>query len=68
MGVELLSDVKIIVRTTREGVSIRRFQMTPDDIDYDKLEDGALLTMDESCGRATMIIEFYFGAQLAKGK
>jgi hypothetical protein len=33
-----------------------------------KVEAGAVLKMDEIFGWATMIIEFYFGAQLAKGK
>jgi hypothetical protein len=41
-------------------------QLTPDVVEYATV-DG-LLKMDEIFGWATMIIEFYFGAQLAKGK
>ena len=61
-------DVPTIVPTVIEGASILGFQLTPDVIEYVKLEAGAVLKMDEIFGWATMIIEFYFGAQLAKGK
>ena len=61
-------DVPTIVPTIIEGFSILGIQFTPDVIEYVKLEAGAVLKMDEIFGWATMIIEFYFGAQLAKGK
>ena len=61
-------DVPTIVPTTTEGFSLFGLQFTPDVIEYVKLEAGAVLKMDEIFGWATMIIEFYFGAQLAKGK
>ena len=61
-------DVPTIVPTTTEGFSILGFQLTPDVIEYVKLEAGAVLKMDEIFGWATMIIEFYFGAQLSKLK
>ena len=61
-------DVPTIVPTTTEGFSLFGLQFTPDVIEYVKLEAGAILKMDEIFGWATMIIEFYFGAQLAKGK
>ena len=61
-------DVPTIVPTVIEGFSVLGFQLTPDVIEYVKLEAGAVLKMDEIFGWATMIIEFYFGAQLAKGK
>ena len=61
-------DVPTIVPTITEGFSIFGLQFTPDVIEYVKLEAGAVLKMDEIFGWATMIIEFYFGAQLAKGK
>jgi len=61
-------DVPTIVPTTTEGFSVFGLQFTPDVIEYVKLEAGAVLKMDEIFGWATMIIEFYFGAQLAKGK
>ena len=59
-------DVPTVVPTIIEGFSFLGFQFTPDVIEYATV-DG-LLKMDEIFGWATMIIEFYFGAQLAKGK
>tara|TARA_R110000868_G_scaffold16140_2_gene73095 strand:+ start:882 stop:1319 length:438 start_codon:yes stop_codon:yes gene_type:complete len=61
-------DVPTIVPTIIEGFSFLGIQITPDVIEYVKLEAGAVLKMDEIFGWATMIVEFYFGAQLAKGK
>ena len=61
-------DVPTVLPTVVEGASILGFQLTPDVIEYVKVEAGAVLKMDEIFGWATMIIEFYFGAQLAKGK
>ena len=61
-------DVPTIIPTIVKGDSILGFQLTPDVIDYVMVEAGAVLKMDEIFGWATMIIEFYFGAQLAKGK
>ena len=59
-------DVPTVIPTIIEGFSFLGFQFTPDVIEYASV-DG-LLKMDEIFGWATMIIEFYFGAQLAKGK
>jgi len=64
----LFFDVPTVIPTVIEGASILGFQLTPDVIEYVKVEAGAVLKMDEIFGWATMIIEFYFGAQLAKGK
>ena len=61
-------DVPTVIPTVIEGARILGFQLTPDVIEYVKVEAGAVLKMDEIFGWATMIIEFYFGAQLAKGK
>lgn len=61
-------DVPTIIPTIIEGQSILGFKLTPDVVDYVMVEAGAVLKMDEIFGWATMIIEFYFGAQLAKGK
>ena len=61
-------DVPTVIPTVIEGASILGFQLTHDVIEYVKVEAGAVLKMDEIFGWATMIIEFYFGAQLAKGK
>ena len=59
-------DVPTVIPTIIEGFSFLGFQFTPDVIEYATV-DG-LLKMDEIFGWATMIIEFYFGAQLAKGR
>ena len=59
-------DVPTVVPTIIKGFSFLGFQLTPDIVEYATV-DG-LLKMDEIFGWATMIIEFYFGAQLAKGK
>jgi hypothetical protein len=59
-------DVPTVIPTIIEGFSFLGLQFTPDVIEYATV-DG-LLKMDEIFGWATMIIEFYFGAQLAKGK
>ena len=64
----VLWDVPTIIPTIIEGQSILGFKLTPDVVDYVMVEAGAVLKMDEIFGWATMIIEFYFGAQLAKGK
>ena len=58
--------IPTVIPTIIEGFSFLGFQFTPDVIEYATV-DG-LLKMDEIFGWATMIIEFYFGAQLAKGK
>ncbi len=59
-------DVPTVIPTIIEGFSFLGIQLTPDVVEYATV-DG-LLKMDEIFGWATMIIEFYFGAQLAKGK
>jgi len=59
-------DVPTVIPTVIKGASILGFQLTPDTIEYATVE--GLLKMDEIFRWATMIIEFYFGAQLAKGR
>ena len=59
-------DVPTVIPTIVEGFSILGIQLTPDVVEYASVE--GLLKMDEIFKWATMIIEFYFGAQLAKGK
>ena len=59
-------DVPTVIPTVMKGASILGFQLTPDTIEYITVE--GMLKLDEIFGWATMIIEFYFGAQLAKGK
>ena len=59
-------DVPTVIPTVIKGFSLLGFQLTPDTIEYATVE--GLLKMDEIFRWATMIIEFYFGAQLAKGR
>ena len=61
-------NVPTVIPTIVEGNSILGFQLTPDVVEYVTIQAGSVLKMDEIFGWATMIIEFYFGAQLAKGK
>jgi hypothetical protein len=59
-------DVPTVIPTIIEGFSFLGIQLTPDVVEYATVE--GLLKMEEVFSWATMIIEFYFGAQLAKGK
>jgi hypothetical protein len=61
-------NVPTVVPTVIEGASILGFELTPDTVEYVTVQAGAVLKFDEVFAWATMIIEFYFGAQLAKGK
>ena len=58
-------DVPTVIPTVVKGASILGFQLTPDVVEYVTVE--GMLKFDEIFRWATMIIEFYFGAQLAKG-
>jgi len=59
-------DVPTVIPTVIKGASFLGFQLTPDKIEYIVVE--GMLKFDEIFKWATMIIEFYFGAQLAKGR
>jgi hypothetical protein len=59
-------DVPTVIPTVVKGASILGFQLTPDVVEYITVE--GMLKFDEIFQWATMIIEFYFGAQLAKGR
>ena len=59
-------DVPTVVPTIVKGASILGFQLTPDVVEYVTVE--GMLKFDEIFQWATMIVEFYFGAQLAKGR
>ena len=62
----VLWDVPTVVPTVIEGFSFFGLQVIPDKVEYVVVE--GMLKFDEIFKWATMIIEFYFGAQLAKGK
>jgi hypothetical protein len=59
-------DVPTVIPTVVKGFSFFGLQITPDVVEYVTVE--GMLKFDEIFKWATMIIEFYFGAQLAKGK
>ena len=59
-------DVPTVVPTIVKGASFLGFQLTPDVVEYVTVE--GMLKFDEIFRWATMIIEFYFGAQLEKGR
>jgi hypothetical protein len=59
-------DVPTVVPTIVKGFSFLGLQLTPDVVEYVTVE--GMLKFDEIFRWATMIIEFYFGAQLAKGR
>ena len=59
-------DVPTVVPTVVKGFSFFGLQITPDVVEYVTVE--GMLKFDEIFKCATMIIEFYFGAQLAKGR
>ena len=62
-------DAEMVIPTTKEGYNLLGFlQITPDVVEYVTVQAGSVVKMDELFGWATMIIEFYCGAQLAKGK
>ena len=62
----VMFDVPTVVPTIVKGISFLGLQLTPDVVEYVTVE--GMLKFDEIFRWATMIIEFYFGAQLAKGR
>ena len=62
----VIFDVPTVIPTVIEGTSFFGITFVPDVVEYATVE--GLLKMEEVFSWATMIIEFYFGAQLAKGK
>jgi hypothetical protein len=59
-------DVPTVIPTVREGFSLLGFEITPDKVEYVTVR--GMMKFDEIFSWATMIVEFYFGAQLAKGR
>jgi len=62
----VLWNVQTVIPTVQEGFSLLGFQVTPDEVEYVTVK--GMLKLTEVFEWATMIVEFYFGAQLAKGK
>jgi hypothetical protein len=62
----VLWNVETVVPTVREGFSLLGIQITADEIEYVTVK--GMLKLNEVFSWATMIVEFYFGAQLAKAR
>jgi hypothetical protein len=58
-------DVPTVIPTLIKGTSFLGFDITPDKIEYITVK--GMLKLDEVFKWTTLIVEFYFGAQLAKG-
>ena len=59
-------NVPTVVPTVKEGFSLLGIQITPDEVEYVTVK--GMLKLQEVFSWATLIIEFYFGAQLAKAR
>ena len=62
----VLWNVQTVIPTVQEGFSLLGFQVTPDEIEYVTVK--GMLKLTEVFEWATMIVEMYFGSQLAKGR
>ena len=58
-------DVPTVIPTIIKGTSFLGFDITPDKIEYITVK--GMSKLDEVFKWTTIIVEFYFGAQLAKG-
>lgn len=58
--------IETVIPVVTEGFSFLGIFSTPEEVEY--LTVKGLLKYEEIFGWATMIIEFYFGAQLAKAR
>ena len=62
----VLFSVQTVIPTIREGFSLFGIQIGADEIEYVTVK--GMLKLNEVFSWATMIVEFYFGAQLAKAR
>ncbi len=62
---QVFLDVHTVIHTIIKGTSFLGFDITPDKIEYITVK--GMLKLDEVFKWTTIIVEFYFGAQLAKG-
>jgi len=62
----VLFNVQTVIPTIREGFSLFGIQIGADEIEYVTVK--GMLKLNEVFSWATMIVEFYFGAQLAKAR
>jgi hypothetical protein len=61
-----LLNLPTIIPTTIEGFNFFGIQFVPEVVEYVTIQSGSVVKFDEVFAWASMIIEFYFGAQLAK--
>jgi hypothetical protein len=61
----VLFNVETVIPTIREGISFFGIELTPDKTEYITVQ--GMLKFTEIFEWASMILEFYFGAQIAKG-
>ena len=61
-----LLNLPTVIPTTLEGFNFFGIQFVPEVVEYVTIQAGAVVKFDEVFQWAAMIIEFYFGAQLAK--
>ena len=59
-------NVPTVIPTVIEGFSFLGFEITPDKVEY--ITVTGMLKLTEVFEWASLIIEFYFGSQLAKGR
>lgn len=59
-------NVQTVVPTVREGFSLLGIQITPDEVEYVTVK--GMLKLQEVFEWATLIIEMYFGSQIAKAR
>ena len=59
-------DVPTVIPTVEKGFSLLGFELTPDRVEYITVK--GMLKLDEVFQWGTLIIEFFFGSQLAKGR
>jgi hypothetical protein len=62
----VLWNVQTVIPTVREGFSLLGIQITPDEIEYVTVK--GMLKLDEVFSWATLIVEMYFGSQIAKAR
>jgi len=61
----VIFDIETVIPTVREGFTFLGFQITPDKIEY--ISVSGMMKFTEIFEWVTLIVEVYFGAQLAKG-
>lgn len=66
LAAPVIFDIPTVIPTVREGIEFFGLQITQDQVEYVTVH--GIIKFEEIFHWATMIVEFYFGAQLAKGR